>query len=138
MAVSHMKLAHLDEARLERLRALEDDLGLHILALEPEVRLADLTAGDSSAVPAPLAAAPGPSALSGLVRREALDQVGDCLAELREDYRQVILLRDVEGASWKEIAARLGAPSPDAARMLRGQALARLCVLVSRRRGRRR
>jgi len=43
MAMAHMKLAHLDETRLERLRTLEDDLGLHILALEPEVRLADLS-----------------------------------------------------------------------------------------------
>lgn len=40
---SRMKIAQLDEARLARLRALEDELGTCIVALEREFHLADLS-----------------------------------------------------------------------------------------------
>jgi hypothetical protein len=38
-----MRIAQLDEKRLSRLRALEDELGICLIALEREFRLADLS-----------------------------------------------------------------------------------------------
>ncbi len=38
-----MKVAQLDQARLEKVHALEKELGVWVVALEPEVQLADLS-----------------------------------------------------------------------------------------------
>ena len=43
MSLSHLHIARLDEARLEKLRAAEDDLGLSMVALEPQSGLADIS-----------------------------------------------------------------------------------------------
>jgi hypothetical protein len=37
-----MKVADLDDARLQKVRALEKELGTYLVALEPEVQLATL------------------------------------------------------------------------------------------------
>jgi hypothetical protein len=39
-----MKVAELDPARLEKVRKLEEELGAYVVALEPQFRLAELTA----------------------------------------------------------------------------------------------
>lgn len=56
------------------------------------------------------------------------------LHKLRADYRDVILLRDFERASWQEVAECLGSPGPNAARMLYARALTHLTESVRRRR----
>ena len=43
MSLSHLHIARLDEARLEKLRAMEDELGLSMVALEPQSGLADIS-----------------------------------------------------------------------------------------------
>ena len=43
MTAPRMEMARLDEARLAKLRALEEEMGLCLVALEPAYRLADLS-----------------------------------------------------------------------------------------------
>ena len=50
---------------------------------------------------------PAPDAETSLVRREAIDRA---LAELPEELRVALVLRDVEGLDYKEIAGVTGAP----------------------------
>jgi hypothetical protein len=38
-----MKIAELDKARLAKVRALEEELGTYVVALEPQLPLANLT-----------------------------------------------------------------------------------------------
>jgi RNA polymerase sigma-70 factor (ECF subfamily) len=66
------------------------------------------------------------------IRRERQEMVDDCLAELREDYRELILQRDFAGNSWKQVAELTGRPSENAARMAYGKALYELTKLVRR------
>jgi hypothetical protein len=47
-----MKVAKLDETRLTELRALEDNLGVCLVALEPAYRLAELSEDELQAVKA--------------------------------------------------------------------------------------
>lgn len=71
-------------------------------------RLEDESLDDEAA---PLAAgdvpAGGPDAEAALVRRESIDRA---LAALPPDLRAAVVLRDVEGLDYKEIAAATGAP----------------------------
>ena len=50
---------------------------------------------------------PAPDAETSLVRREAIDRA---LAELPDELRAALVLRDVEGLDYKEIAGATGAP----------------------------
>ncbi|MCE2541230.1 MAG: sigma-70 family RNA polymerase sigma factor [Acidobacteria bacterium] len=50
---------------------------------------------------------PAPDAETSLVRREAIDRA---LAELPDELRAALVLRDVEGLDYKEIAGVTGAP----------------------------
>jgi hypothetical protein len=43
MAAPHLKVAQLDDARLTRLRALEQELGACVVAVEKDTRFADLS-----------------------------------------------------------------------------------------------
>ena len=43
MATSQMKIAELDKTRLAKMKALEDELGFCVVALEKEFSLADLS-----------------------------------------------------------------------------------------------
>lgn len=52
MAPPRMQVAELDEARLAKLRALEDDLGVCLVALEPAYRLAKLSEDELKAIKA--------------------------------------------------------------------------------------
>jgi len=53
-----------------------------------------------------------------------------CLANLPEDYRELILLRNYAGMSWEAIAEETGRPSPAAARMMHARALIELGKLL--------
>jgi RNA polymerase sigma-70 factor (ECF subfamily) len=68
--------------------------------------------------------------LEGAEKAEILEQ---CIAELREDYREAILLRHFADASWAAIAEALGRPTEAAARMLHARAMVDLSELVRRR-----
>jgi DNA-directed RNA polymerase specialized sigma24 family protein len=56
-----------------------------------------------------------------------------CVAELSEELRELIILREYAGASWEEIAKETGRPSPDAARMMHGKAMLELSKLLKER-----
>ncbi len=43
MARTRMTIAQLDEARLAEVRALEEELGIYLVALEHKIQLADLS-----------------------------------------------------------------------------------------------
>lgn len=57
-----------------------------------------------------------------LSRRELAGLVDQCLAELSEDHRQVILLRNIAGCSWELGAEKLGRETASAACMLHARA----------------
>jgi RNA polymerase sigma factor (sigma-70 family) len=54
--------------------------------------------------------------LETAMRDEQRALLNRCIAELPEEYRQLILLRDFAGDSWESIAASVGRPSADSAR----------------------
>lgn len=56
--------------------------------------------------------------------------VEQCLEQLPDEYRELIILRDYVGLSWDEIAQQTGRPSPDAARMKHATAVLELAKLV--------
>jgi RNA polymerase sigma-70 factor (ECF subfamily) len=64
-----------------------------------------------------------------LMRREAVQHVRDSLARLREEERELVLLRNYEGLSNQEAAAVLGI-EPAAASKRYGRALIRLHALL--------
>lgn len=75
------------------------------------------------------------SMLDRQIRRERQELLDDCLAELPEMQRELILLRDIACDSWQRIAVELGKPSESAARNAYALAMARLTQLVKRRGG---
>ena len=60
--------------------------------------------------------AQGPSPSGVIQQRENAVILADELAELSADYREVIVLRNLEGLSFNEVAQRLSSSSEDAAR----------------------
>ena len=77
----------------------------------------------------PRAAGPvGTTTPSVVVRRkEALDRLEKALDDLKPEYREVIVLKRIEGLSHAEIAARLGR-NAGAVRMLLARAMAALTI----------
>jgi RNA polymerase sigma-70 factor (ECF subfamily) len=92
--------------------------------LAREVSLEQSLAQSSQRLGAVLAA-PGSSPSQQAARHEQEVLLADVLARLPEDYRDVIVLRNLEGLSHEAIARRLGR-SEGAVRMLWVRALARL------------
>lgn len=75
----------------------------------------------------------GTQALEALSRREIVGIVNECIGELSEDHREVILLRNVAGCSWELVAEKLGRETAQAACMLHARArVALLKRLVGR------
>lgn len=72
--------------------------------------------------------------IDDLVAGERIEAIEEAIAELREDYREVILVRNYEGASWSSVAELMGSPSPDAARMHYARAITELSSLVREKR----
>lgn len=60
--------------------------------------------------------------LDALGRKELVEVVNECIAELSEDHKQVILLRNVAGCSWELVAEKLGRDTASAACMLHARA----------------
>ena len=73
-------------------------------------------------IPAPIDATT-PSVI--MSRREELDKLEKAIDELKPEYREVIILKRIEGLSYKEIGERLGR-SPDAIGMLLSRAMVAL------------
>jgi RNA polymerase sigma-70 factor (ECF subfamily) len=68
--------------------------------------------------------------LDKLSEHEQMEIVENCIRELPEEYRELIILRDYAGGSWEYIAEQVGRPSPSAARMMHARALIELGKLV--------
>ena len=64
---------------------------------------------------------------------EAARVLDDCICELSERHREVILARDYAGGSWTFVTEEVGAPSVDAAKQLHRRARAQLTEIVKRR-----
>lgn len=75
-------------------------------------------------------AASGLSPVDQLSHDEQTSMVEECIAELPEPYRELIILRDYAGASWDTIAEETGRPSAAAARMMHSKAMIDLGKLV--------
>jgi RNA polymerase sigma-70 factor (ECF subfamily) len=80
---------------------------------------------ESSAALGQALAAPGSSPSDLAARREQSVRLADALAELPDDYREVIVLRHLEGLPFPEVAARLGRTA-DSVKKLWARGLARL------------
>ena len=96
--------------------------------VDREVRLDDAVARSSQSL-AGLPAARGTSPSRGAERREAGALVADALSALKDDDREVIVLRSLEEHDWPEIGRRIGR-HPEAARALWVRALRRLSAVV--------
>jgi RNA polymerase sigma-70 factor (ECF subfamily) len=66
-------------------------------------------------------------------RRELERVVDTAVSELPEDWREVLVLRTYAGGSWEEVAAALGKPSAEAARLLHRRARLRLARMLRER-----
>ena len=90
-----------------------------------EIRLPAATHNDSSVASAEIAdSLDGPLQKAEDAELRAL--VDDCVAELSDDYRELILLRDYAGSSWEQVARETGRPSAEAARMMHTRAMLEL------------
>lgn len=100
-------------------RAYERHLGAACRDVRREISLTQVCQNfDDSAQVQPTALAdPQPSPSSSLRNREQGADIAKQLAELPPDYREVILLRVVEGLPFDEVAARMNR-NPGAIRML--------------------
>ena len=115
-------LAHVIAHEVRRYRGtLQRDLGREV-SLERSIAKSSQRLRD-------VVAAPGSSPSQHAARREREVLLADALAQLPEDYRQVIILRNIEGLPHEEVARRMGR-SPGAVRMLWVRALARLKELA--------
>lgn len=76
----------------------------------------------------------GTAQIDALTRQELVTVVNECIGELSEDHRQVILLRNIAGCSWELVAEKLGRDTPQAVCMLHARArvalLKRLAVRI--------
>jgi RNA polymerase sigma-70 factor (ECF subfamily) len=75
---------------------------------------------------------PDASPLEAAIGEEALQRYEAALARLRPDEREAIIARVEMDGSYRDVAAALGKPSPDAARMAVSRALVRLAQEMSR------
>ncbi len=106
--------AHVDRLRKRRVRVLGE-----------RSPLSGEDADCAVTVDSPLYAIPlDPEAI--LARRESLDRLRDAIQQLPTDMREVIELRDVEGLSYREIAAIVNRPIGTVmSRLYRGRNLLR-------------
>ncbi len=101
-----------------KLRDMHDHFHAQRRSIEREQDLADLQSAG------PLDSSPGPQ--SRAANAELREMIDASLAELDEDYREVIVLRDYCGADWESIAARLGRANIHAAQQLHQRAWIKL------------
>jgi RNA polymerase sigma-70 factor (ECF subfamily) len=74
------------------------------------------------------------SVVEEVVGRETLERYEAALAGLTEDQREAVILRLEFGYDWPAVSDAIGAPSPNAARMLVSRALLRLAETMDERR----
>lgn len=74
---------------------------------------------------------PGLSPLESLLGRETVEAYDAALAQLTDEEREAVIGRVELGFSYEELAAAMGRPSPDAARMAVGRALLKLGKLLT-------
>jgi len=118
-------LAHVLAHEVRRYRGTQQrDLAREV-SLEQSLAQSSQRLGD-------LLAASTPSPSQRAVRHEEELLLADVLSQLPDDYREVIVLRNLEGLSHEEIARRLGR-SVAAVRMLWVRALARIRQLIEAR-----
>jgi RNA polymerase sigma-70 factor (ECF subfamily) len=97
-----------------------------------EVRLGDGARGDGETntsggvVPADKQPTPAEQVASDELRRI----VDDAVAELPDDYREVIMLRTYYGGAWDWVAEQMGRPGGDAARQLHRRARMKLSRIL--------
>lgn len=84
----------------------------------------------SSDSPGFLPASPVASPADEVSRRELHAIVDEAVAELPDEYREVIMLRTYLGGSWDFVTKEMGKPSSEAARQLHRRARIRLSRLV--------
>jgi RNA polymerase sigma factor (sigma-70 family) len=77
----------------------------------------------------------GPLPVEVVAEKEQEELVSECLHELKERHREVILARCYAGASWEETAKLIGCSTPDAARALYCRATRNLKLAVDKRAG---
>ena len=68
-----------------------------------------------------------------VVRDERQIAVDECLEQLAEHHRKVIVLRDYDGLEWNEVAEKMGTNTDSAARELHRRAMLELAKLLRRR-----
>ena len=115
-----------NHSRRERARKRGGDL-------EQQVRR-HLESGTSCDIPAESTAVP-----SRVARREEVERMQACLAQLSPMHREVILQREYAGGDWRTVAEKMGRPSPKACQELHRRArieLARLMAAPPRSAGR--
>lgn len=69
-------------------------------------------------------------ALDHLAEAEQIEIVEQCIHQLPEEYRELIILRNYAGACWESVAEESGRPSAAAARMMHARAMIELGKLV--------
>ncbi len=97
-----------------------------------EVPLQGPVRSDSSRDESPmfLPAADGITPAEEVSRRELHSIVDEAVAELPDDYREVIMLRTYLGGSWDFVTKEMGRPNAEATRQLHRRARIRLSRLV--------
>lgn len=119
------RMAWLRQILAHRLaHAARDFAGTRKRDVRREVSLEDSLAQSSQRLGAMLAA-PGPSPSGEAARHEEQLQLAEALDRLPADYRQVIVLRNLQDLPHEEVARRMGR-TPGAVRMLWMRALAEL------------
>jgi len=78
-------------------------------------------------------ASPTPSPQDKVSAQEMVDVVDECLMELPEDQREIILLVDFVGGSWEFVAQQAGRASAGAAKKFHRRARISLAALVDQR-----
>ena len=113
-------------------RIFEQHIGAEKRDVRRERNLADManSLGRSSIRLEELLIDRAQSPSAAMQRSELLVAMSNLIAELPDDYRQVIMLRHLDGLAFTEVAERMGR-SPGATRMLWFRAIDRLRELLS-------
>ena len=101
-----------------KIRDMVDHIHAQRRSVEREQAWAELPSSE------PLDSSRGPQ--SRAANAELCEMIDSSLAELDEDYREVIVLRDYCGTDWESIAARLGRANSHAAQQLHQRAWIKL------------
>ncbi len=88
-----------------------------------------LPLADESSVDGAVEVAVDMSAAERLESQQDVTLLLQCMEGLTDDHRRLILLREYEGCSWQDVAAKTDRPTGDAARMAHGRALSQLSLL---------